>query len=82
VLAYLGFAAPYAVAGLNLTLGKPGTFTALAGAATLLAGLTWLRDNRERSASGKRTRPPGTQTPGTRERATPEPAAPDISRNR
>ncbi len=82
VLAYLGFAAPYAVAGLNLTLGKPGTFTALAGAATLLAGLTWLRDNRERSASGTRTRQPGTQTPGTRERATPEPAAPDISRNR
>jgi hypothetical protein len=42
VLAYLGFAAPYAVAGLNLALGKPGTFTAAAGAAAVLAALTWL----------------------------------------
>jgi predicted MFS family arabinose efflux permease len=41
VLAYLGFAAPYAVAGLNLALGKPGTFIAAAAAAAALAGLTW-----------------------------------------
>jgi MFS family permease len=43
VLAYLGFAAPYTVAGLNLALGKPGTFAAAAGAAALLTGLTWLQ---------------------------------------
>jgi MFS family permease len=36
VLAYLGFAAPYAVAGLNASLGQAGTFTALTGAAALL----------------------------------------------
>jgi hypothetical protein len=50
VLAYLGFAAPYAVAGLNLALGKPGTFAAAAGAAAILAGLTWLRAAREPAA--------------------------------
>ncbi len=71
VLAYLGFAAPYAVAGLNLALGKPGTFAAAAGAAALLAGLTWLRVARDRDA---REREP-------RERATPQPAPPEISRN-
>jgi MFS family permease len=48
VLAYLGFAAPYAVAGLNLGLGQPGTFAAAAGAAAVLAGLTWLRGVRGR----------------------------------
>jgi MFS family permease len=50
VLAYLGFAAPYAVDGLNLALGKPGTFAAAAGAAAVLAGLTWLRAAREPAA--------------------------------
>ena len=50
VLAYLGFAAPYAVNGLNLALGKPGTFAAAAATAAVLAGLTWLRAARERTA--------------------------------
>jgi hypothetical protein len=43
VLAYLGFAAPYGVDGLNAALGKPGTFAVLAGVAAVLAGLTWAR---------------------------------------
>src|SRR5580700_1013152 len=43
VLAYLGFAAPYAADGLNAALGKPGTFAVLAGVAAVLAGLTWAR---------------------------------------
>ena len=51
VLAYLGFAAPYAVDGLNLALGQPGTFAAAAGAAAVLAGLTWVRAARERGAA-------------------------------
>ena len=50
VLAYLGFAAPYAVDGLNLALGKPGTFAAAAGAAALLAAFTWLRTAQEPAA--------------------------------
>ena len=42
VLAYLGFAVPYAVAGLNTALGRPGAFAALAGgAAALTAWLGW-----------------------------------------
>jgi Major Facilitator Superfamily len=54
VLAYLGFAAPYAVEGLNLALGKPGTFAAAAGTAAVLAGLTWLRSARAaRSATAE-----------------------------
>jgi hypothetical protein len=55
VLAYLGFAAPYAVAGLNLALGKPGTFAAAAGTAAVLAGLTWLRAAREPAAPERAT---------------------------
>jgi transglutaminase-like putative cysteine protease len=51
VLAYLGFAAPYAVDGLNLALGKPGTFAAAAAAAAVLAGLTWVHA----AAAGSRT---------------------------
>ena len=43
VLAYLGFAAPAGVDGLNALLGKPGTFAVLAGAAAVLAVLMWLR---------------------------------------
>jgi hypothetical protein len=43
VLAYLGFAAPYAADGLNAALGKPGTFAVFAGVAAALAGLTWAR---------------------------------------
>jgi hypothetical protein len=43
VIAYLGFAAPYAVDGLNAPLGKPGTFAVLAGLATVVAGLMWAR---------------------------------------
>jgi hypothetical protein len=46
VLAYLGFAAPYAVDGLNLVAGKLGTFAVLAGTAAALAGLMWLRGAR------------------------------------
>jgi hypothetical protein len=52
VLAYLGFAAPYAVDGLNAALGKPGTFAVLAGVATVLAGLMWAGTARVRSAAG------------------------------
>ena len=43
VLAYLGFAAPYGVDGLNAALGKPGTFALLAVVAAVVAGLTWAR---------------------------------------
>jgi hypothetical protein len=45
VLAYLGFAAPYAVDGLNTVLGKPGTFA-------VLAGLTSARAARVRATAG------------------------------
>jgi MFS family permease len=51
VLAYLGFAAPYAVDGLNAALGKPGTFAVLAGVAAALAGLMWARAARARATS-------------------------------
>jgi hypothetical protein len=54
VVAYLGFAAPYGVDGLNAVLGKPGTFAVLAGIAALAAGLTWLRAARVRPAAGVR----------------------------
>ncbi|MGH3297141.1 MAG: MFS transporter [Trebonia sp.] len=43
VLAYLGFAAPYGVDGLNAALGKPGAFAVLAVVAAVVAGLTWAR---------------------------------------
>jgi hypothetical protein len=52
VLAYLGFAAPYGVDGLNAALGKPGTFAVLAGIAALLTGLMWVRAARGRPAAG------------------------------
>jgi MFS family permease len=39
VLAYLGFAAPYAIDGLNEVFGKPGTLAVLAVAAAVLTGL-------------------------------------------
>jgi Major Facilitator Superfamily len=48
VLAYLGFSAPYAVAGLNEVFGKPGTFAALAVVAAVLTGLLGLRAVRQR----------------------------------
>ena len=67
VLAYLGFAAPYAVAGLNLALGKPGTFAAAAAAAAVLGGLLWLRAARERTAGAAPTWPPGAGEHGIRE---------------
>jgi MFS transporter len=61
VLAYLGFAAPYAVDGLNAGLGKPGTFAVLAGVAAVLAGLTWARAARsvplQANAGTERKRP-------------------------
>ena len=40
VLAYLGFAAPYAVDALNAAVGRTGTFAALAGGAAALTA--WL----------------------------------------
>jgi MFS family permease len=46
VLAYLGFAMPYVVAGLNAPLGKQGAFAFLAAVAATLAGLSWLRGSR------------------------------------
>jgi hypothetical protein len=61
VLAYLGFAAPYAVDGLNAGLGKPGTFAVLAGVAAVVAGLTWARAARsvplQADAATERKRP-------------------------
>ena len=50
VLAYLGFAAPYAVAGLNEVFGKPGTFAVLAvvaAAVTVLLAVTTSRGRPE-----------------------------------
>jgi Major Facilitator Superfamily len=51
VLAYLGFAVPYAVAALNVALGRPGTFVALAGATAALTAWMGLQAARARSAS-------------------------------
>jgi MFS family permease len=72
VLAYLGFAAPYAVDGLNIVLGKPGTFAALAAVAAVLAWL--MRPRAARSAplpaptdtERKRLTPVPPMTPGKR----------------
>ena len=50
VLAYLGFGAPYAVAGLNEVFGKPGTFAVLAVTAAVLTGLLALGAARRRPA--------------------------------
>jgi len=50
VLAYLGFAAPYAVDGLNEVFGKPGTFAVLAVAAAVLTGLLAASTARRRPA--------------------------------
>jgi MFS family permease len=65
VVAYLGFAAPYAVDGLNTALGKPGTFGVLAAVAAAAALLTWARAAR----SAPRQATPGTE----RNRLTPVP---------
>jgi hypothetical protein len=70
VVAYLGFAAPYGVEGLNAGLGKPGTFAVLAGIAALVGGLTWRRAARVR---------PGTSVRGYRTEAASSPAARLIS---
>jgi hypothetical protein len=51
VLSYLGFAAPYAVDGLNAALGRPGTFAALAGAAAALTAWMGVQAARARPAS-------------------------------
>jgi Major Facilitator Superfamily len=67
VLAYLGFAAPYAADGLNAALGKPGTFAVFAGVAAALAGLTWARAARSLPLQA----PAGTE----RKRLTPPPPA-------
>jgi hypothetical protein len=52
VLAYLGFAAPYAADGLNAAIGKPGTFAVLAAVAAVLTGLMCLRAARVRATAG------------------------------
>jgi hypothetical protein len=70
VVAYLGFAAPYGVDGLNPGLGKPGTFAVLAGIAALVGGLTWQR------AAWVR---PGTSVRGYRTEAASSPAVRLIS---
>jgi hypothetical protein len=49
VLAYLGFAAPYAVDALNAALGRPGTFAALAGGAAVLTA--WLGSQARRASA-------------------------------
>jgi len=51
VLTYLGFAAPYAVDGLNGALGRPGTFGVLAGGAAVLIAWAGLQAARARTAS-------------------------------
>jgi MFS family permease len=51
VLAYLGFAAPYAADALNGVLGQAGTFTALAGGSAALAGWMSVQAARARTAS-------------------------------
>ena len=66
VLAYLGFAAPYAVDALNAALGKPGTFAALAGgAAAVTAWLGWqarrARAPRQVVATGPRATAPAAE---------------------
>jgi hypothetical protein len=66
VLAYLGFAAPYAVDGLNAAVGKPVTFAVLAGVAAVLAGLMWAR--------AARSAPLHTPVDTERRRLTPTPA--------
>jgi MFS family permease len=48
VLAYLGFAVPYVVNGLNAPLGQPGTLAVLAAASALLFG--WLAVQRRWSS--------------------------------
>jgi hypothetical protein len=65
VLAYLGFGAPYAVDGLNLAFGKPGTFAVLAGIAAVVGGLTWAQAGRSATPPA----PPDTE----RNRLTPAP---------
>jgi MFS family permease len=68
VLAYLGFAAPYAVDALNTALGRPGTFAALAGGAAALAA--WLASQARRASAPlspvnypERTRPTPAPSP-------------------
>jgi MFS family permease len=68
VLAYLGFAAPYAVDALNAALGRPGTFAALAGGAAALAA--WLASQARRASAPlspvnypERTRPTPAPSP-------------------
>ncbi len=70
VLAYLGFAAPYAVDGLNLALGKPGTFAAAArgGGGPRRADLAARRPR----ARSPRNAEPGNTRPGNP--ITPHPA--------
>jgi hypothetical protein len=55
VLAYLGFAAPYGVDGLNAVFGKAGAFAVLAGAAAVLTGLLGLRAARDRTSVAEGT---------------------------
>ena len=50
VLAYLGFAAPYGVDGLNAALGRPGAFALLAALAAVLAAA--MRQRGEGAAPG------------------------------
>jgi hypothetical protein len=77
VLAYLGFAAPYAVDALNGPLGHAGTFAALAGGAAALAGWMGVRAVRARTTlrpDSSRTLAAVSQTPADSTRAWPPPA--------
>jgi hypothetical protein len=69
VLAYLGFAAPYGVDGLNAGLGRPGTFAVLAAAAAAVTGLMLVRAARVRPAPPSR----GDRTGAARSRTAPDP---------
>jgi MFS family permease len=72
MLAYLGFAAPYAVDALNGPLGHAGTFAALAGGAAALAGWMGVRAVRARGTlhpDFSRTAAAVSQTPADSTRA-------------
>jgi len=62
VLAYLGFAAPYAVDGLNGVFGKAATFAALAMAAAMTTALAGLHAARVRNSPVSRL-PAGRRAP-------------------
>jgi predicted MFS family arabinose efflux permease len=72
-LSYVGFAAPYAVDGLNSLLGRAGTFAALAGAAAALTA--WMGWQAMRSLSPEAAGDTTLRSADKYVRSGPEPAA-------